>query len=258
MNEMIGYELINRVGYIILNRPEKRNALSFEFVYKIKEKLTAAINDPNCKVIIIKSSGEAFCAGADLAYLQQLQKNTYEENLADSTHLMELFSMIYHAPKIIISQVEGPAIAGGCGLASVCDFCFATPESTFGYTEVRIGFVPAIVMVFLLRKVGESSAREMMLTGDVFDASQALQYKLINNVIDANSINEYVIKFAEKLCRTTSSQSIALVKQMAANVQHLSTADALSYAAKTNAGARATDDCKKGISSFLNKEKLEW
>ncbi len=255
---MVGYELVNRVGYITLNRPEKRNALSFEFVHEIKHILSTAIDDDNCKVIVIKSSGEAFCAGADLGYLQQLQKNTFEENLIDSTHLMELFSMIYHAPKIIISQVEGAAIAGGCGLASVCDFCFATPESTFGYTEVRIGFVPAIVMVFLLRKVGETSAREMMLTGEVFDANQALNYKLINKVIDATLINEHVTKFAEKLCKSTSSQSITLVKQMAAHVPHLATLDALKYAAEINAKARATDDCKKGIASFLNKEKLIW
>lgn len=255
---MVGYELVNRVGYITLNRPEKRNALSFEFVSEIKHILSTAIDNDNCKVIVLKSSGEAFCAGADLGYLQQLQKNTFDENLIDSTHLMELFSMIYHAPKVIISQVEGPAIAGGCGLASVCDFCFATPESTFGYTEVKIGFVPAIVMVFLLRKVGEKNAREMMLTGDVFNAQKALSYDLINDIIPAENISEHVTSFAEKLSKTTSSQSIALVKQMTAHVPHLATQDALKYAAEINAKARATDDCKKGIASFLNKEKLTW
>jgi methylglutaconyl-CoA hydratase len=255
---LVSYECINRVGYITLNRPEKRNALSFEFVELIKNCFKQAIADELCKVIVLRSSGQAFCAGADLTYLQQLQQNTYEENLADSRHLMELFDMIYHAPKIVVSQVNGPAIAGGCGLAAVCDFCFATPESTFGYTEVKIGFVPAIVMVFLLRKVNEKNAREMMLSGDVFSADKAKEYGLINEVIATSELSEYVDDFTQRLCRTTSAQSVATIKQMISNVQQLSTADALKFAAETNAHARSSDDCKKGISSFLNKEKLTW
>lgn len=255
---LVTYECINRVGYITLNRPEKRNALSFEFVTLIKDTFKQALADETCKVIVLRSSGEAFCAGADLAYLQQLQQNTFEENLADSRDLMELFDMIYHAPKIVISQVNGPAIAGGCGLASVCDFCFATPESTFGYTEVKIGFVPAIVMVFLLRKVNEKNAREMMLTGDVFAAEKAKEYGLINDVIDADELADFVDNFAQRLCKTTSAQSVATIKSMISQVQHMSVADALRFAAETNATARSSNDCKKGIASFLNKEKLTW
>ena len=148
----------DRVLYLILNRPEKRNALNFELVAELKDALFQASEDESVKVIIIKGAGDAFCAGADLAYIKQLQKNTFEENLKDSDHLKELFYQIYTHNKIIISQVDGFAIAGGAGLATVCDFCFATPESTFGYSEVKIGFVPAIVMVFLLRKIGETRA----------------------------------------------------------------------------------------------------
>jgi methylglutaconyl-CoA hydratase len=159
MSNLVQYEVKDRVGYITLNRPEKRNALSYEMVSEIKLAFMNAEADKECKVIVIKGSGEAFCAGADLAYLQKLQTNTFDENLADSRHLMELFQFIYHSKKVVISQINGPALAGGCGLASVCDFSFATPESTFGYTEVKIGFVPAIVMVFLVRKVAEKNAR---------------------------------------------------------------------------------------------------
>jgi methylglutaconyl-CoA hydratase len=255
---LVTYECINRVGYITLNRPEKRNALSFEFVSMIKDNFTHAIDDGDCKVIVLRSSGEAFCAGADLGYLQQLQQNTYEENLADSKHLMELFDMIYHAPKTVISQVNGPAIAGGCGLATVCDFCFASNESTFGYTEIKIGFVPAIVMVFLLRKVSEKNAREMMLSGDVFSAAKAKEYGLVNEVIAASQLQLYVDEFAQRLCNTTSAQSAATIKKMIATVQHMTIDDALQFAAKTNANARSSDDCKKGIASFLNKQKITW
>ncbi len=258
MSNLVLYEVKDRVGYITLNRPEKRNALSYEMVSEIKLAFMNAEADKDCKVIVIKGSGEAFCAGADLAYLQQLQTNTFDENLVDSRHLMELFQFIYHSNKVVISQINGPALAGGCGLASVCDFSFATPESTFGYTEVKIGFVPAIVMVFLVRKVAEKNAREMLLTGDVFKADKALQYGLINYMVEPDELEDAVFKFAQKLCNQTSSQSLGLVKEMLANVQSMDVNKALEYAAQTNAKARATDDCKRGIAAFLNKEKLSW
>jgi methylglutaconyl-CoA hydratase len=258
MSNLVQYEVKDRVGYITLNRPEKRNALSYEMVSEIKLAFMNAEADKECKVIVIKGSGEAFCAGADLAYLQKLQTNTFDENLADSRHLMELFQFIYHSNKVVISQINGPALAGGCGLASVCDFSFATPESTFGYTEVKIGFVPAIVMVFLVRKVAEKNAREMLLTGDVFKADKALQYGLINYIIEPDELDDVVYKFAQKLCNQTSIQSVELIKEMLANVQSMDVNEALEYAAQTNAKARATDDCKRGIAAFLNKEKLSW
>jgi methylglutaconyl-CoA hydratase len=258
MSNLVQYEVKDRVGYITLNRPEKRNALSYEMVSEIKLAFMNAEADKECKVIVIKGSGEAFCAGADLAYLQQLQTNTFDENLADSRHLMELFQFIYHSNKVVISQINGPALAGGCGLASVCDFSFATPESTFGYTEVKIGFVPAIVMVFLVRKVAEKNAREMLLTGDVFKADKALQYGLINYIVEPDELDDVVYKFAQKLCKQTSIQSVELIKEMLANVQSMDVNEALEYAAQTNAKARATDDCKRGIAAFLNKEKLSW
>lgn len=256
--ELVYYTLTDRVGYITLNRPEKRNALSFEFVKHIKAVFNTALADNQCKVIVLKSSSEAFCAGADLAYLQQLQKNTFDENLADSNNLKELFEMIYNSPKVVISQVEGPAIAGGCGLATVCDFAFATPTSTFGYTEVKIGFVPALVMVFLLKKVNEKTARELLLTGEVFGAAKALELQLINQIIPADEINTFVSTFATKLCNTASAQSLSLVKKMIAELHHQSITEGLQYAAEMNAHARQTDDCKKGIASFVNKEKLVW
>lgn len=258
MSDLVLYEVKERVGYITLNRPEKRNALSYQLVSEIKLAFMNAENDKDCKVIVIKGSGEAFCAGADLAYLQQLQTNTFDDNLADSRHLMELFQFIYHSNKVVISEVNGPALAGGCGLASICDFSFATPDSTFGYTEVKIGFVPAIVMVFLVRKVGEKNAREMLLSGDVFKADQALKYGLINYVVKPEELAENVFNFAQKICKQASAQSLGLVKEMLANIQSMDVSKALEYAAQTNAKARATDDCKRGIAAFLNKEKLSW
>jgi methylglutaconyl-CoA hydratase len=147
------YYTEKRVGYIVLNRPEKRNALGPQFVKDLKELFIIAEKDKDSKVLVLKAEGEAFCAGADLAYLKELQSNTYEENLADSNNLKELFHQIYTLDKIVIAQVEGHAIAGGGGLATVCDFVFAVPEAKIGFTEVKIGFVPAIISVFIVRKI---------------------------------------------------------------------------------------------------------
>ena len=250
MNELVLYEVKDRVGYITLNRPEKRNALSFEFVQQIKRIFSQAEIDENCKVIVIKANGEAFCSGADLASLQTMQNNTFEENLEDSKNLKELFGIIYQSRKIVIAQVEGAAIAGGCGLASICDFCFAIPESKFSYSEVKIGFVPAIVMVFLIRKVGEQIAKKLLLTAELFNAEQAKNYQLINEVIEPNEIENYVFNFAQKLCKGASGQSLALTKQMIDEVQNRNLIDALNYAAEMNAYARQTNDCKRGINAF--------
>ncbi|HWA36104.1 MAG TPA: enoyl-CoA hydratase/isomerase family protein, partial [Cyclobacteriaceae bacterium] len=164
---LVEYMVADRVGYITLNRPEKRNALNQEMVSELEAAFQKASSDDSAKVIVLRARGEAFCAGADLGYLQQLQKYSYEENLADSSHLKELFFLIYTLNKVVIAEVQGAALAGGCGLAAVCDFVFTVPEAKFGYTEVKIGFIPAIVTVFLLRKIGESRAKELLLSGSL-------------------------------------------------------------------------------------------
>ena len=251
-------EIENRIATITLNRPVKRNALNTEFVSELKQAFDTVKNDDAVKLILLKAKGEAFCAGADLSYLQQLQTNSFEENLADSNHLKELFATIYHFPKVVIAQIEGAALAGGCGLATVCDFSFATPESKFGFTEVKIGFIPAIVMIFLLRKIGEGKAKKLLLTGEIISAHEAQQLGMINFVEEKENINQAVNLFCEKLLTQASSESLQLTKQMIADMQHLEIDAALNYAASQNAHARATDDCKKGIAAFLNKEKISW
>jgi methylglutaconyl-CoA hydratase len=165
---------------------------------------------------------------------------------------------LYHFPKITIAQVEGPALAGGCGLAGLCDFCFATPNSQFGYTEVKIGFIPAIVSVFLTRKIGENLAKQLLLTGNIISAEEAFQMHLITKVIDANTIAEEVQSFSQKILKSVSGESIALTKELMASFPGNSINEQLEMAATFNAKARATADCKKGISAFLNKEKLTW
>ncbi len=255
---VVEYTVNDRIGFITLNRPEKRNALNPELVQQLKDTLAKAEADDEVKVIVLRANGDAFCAGADLAYLQQLQSFSYEENLEDSRKLKELFLKIYTLSKVVIAQVQGPALAGGCGLITVCDFCFATDEAKFGYTEVKIGFVPALVMPFLVRKVGEAKARHMLLMGSPLSAKEAYEMNLINCVSHKRAIELDVKKLADYLIRSNSTQSMMLTKKMLSTVYDLSLHDTLEQAAQINAKAREGEDCKRGIDAFLKKEKITW
>ncbi|MDB5012949.1 MAG: enoyl-CoA hydratase/isomerase family protein [Daejeonella sp.] len=255
---IVEFYVENRIGFITLNRPEKRNALNSEVIFELTKVFNEANNHPEVKVIVLRANGQVFSAGADLAYLQQLQNNSLEDNLADTNLLKELYITIYTAPKLVIAQVEGHAIAGGCGLATVCDLIFSIPEAKFGYTEVKIGFIPALVSCFLIRRIGESRTKELLLTGDLITAQTASQYGLINFVIERDQIRESVIKYAERMAESASSQSIKLTKELLVFNQNASLLESLEVAASKNAEARTTEDCKKGIIAFLNNEKLNW
>jgi len=252
--EFVTYTVADQIATITLNRPEKRNALNAKVVTELKEAFARAAQDVEAKIIVLAAAGDAFCAGADLAYLQELQQNTYEENLADSNHLKELFYQIYTHPKVVIASIQGHAIAGGSGLAAVCDFSFTVPQAKFGYTEVRIGFIPAIVMVFLLRKIGEGKSKSLLLSGELIDAQKAKELGMVNEVVAAEQLEAEVYAFASKLAQKNSGQSMKATKQMIANVQAMSLEDGLNHAAEQNALARATEDCQKGIADFLSKQ----
>ncbi|WP_316796224.1 enoyl-CoA hydratase/isomerase family protein [Pedobacter agri] len=258
MENLVLYSVEERVATITINRPEKRNALNPQLIAELTETFIRASEDDRAKVILLKANGGSFSAGADLEYLQQLQHNTFEENVADSNNLKKLFTTIYYLPKIVIAQVEGHAIAGGCGLATICDIVFATPESNFGYTEVKIGFVPAIVSCFLKQKVNETIAKEILLTGKTFSAEKALEYKLINFVTNSSEIHQTVKEFALSLCNESSGNSLMITKQLINQTTNPLLEKSLEFAVQINARVRESEDFKKGISAFLNKEKINW
>ncbi len=256
--KLVDYSVKDRIGFITLNRPEKRNALSFELVEELKINFARAEGDDGVKVIVLRANGETFCAGADLSYLQKLQNFSREENLEDSRLLKDLFYKIYTLNKVVIAQVQGHALAGGCGLATVCDFVYAVPEAKFGYTEVKIGFIPAIVMVFLIRKIGEQKSKHLLLSGELVSAESAVQFGLANKIVNKEKLETAVIDFALRLIKNNSGQSMGLTKRMIGEVQSMKLEDALQYAAEKNVEARVSNDCKKGIQAFLNKEDLIW
>jgi methylglutaconyl-CoA hydratase len=255
---LVIYTVQDRIGYITLNRPEKRNALSGDMVTELKTAFVRAEADETVKVIVLKANGEAFCAGADLAYLQQLQKFSLEENLLDSNHLKDLFQQIYQLKKVVIANVQGHALAGGCGLATICDFVFSIPEAKFGYTEVKIGFIPALVSVFLIRKIGEQKAKQLLLSGDLIKGEEAVRMGLVNYLFSKEELEHRVNSFAQFLIKNNSGQSLALTKQMIGEVQSMPLPEALAHAVELNALARGSADCKKGIAAFLNKEEIGW
>jgi len=180
---------INRQRAVVtltLNRPDKRNALNFALVAELKATLRRLASDDAARVIVLTGAGSVFSAGADLAALQALQSASPQENLDDSDHLAELFQMLYLHPKPVIAKVNGHAIAGGCGLAAVCDYAIAAEKAKVGFTEVQIGFVPAIVAVFILRKMGETRAREVLLGGKLYTAAEGAAMDLLTQAVPAD------------------------------------------------------------------------
>ena len=253
--------LLHEQGPILtltLNRPEKRNALSPDLIQMLRDAIEQGMNASNIRAIIIKSNGDTFCAGADLGYLQTIRNNSFAENLEDSLGLKKLFDAILKGPKPVIAAVQGAALAGGCGLANACDICFASPESQFGYTESKIGFIPALVSIFLQRKIQGSIARELLITGRIFHAEEAKSIGMVHHLVPAEDLDAHVLKFAEHLARTTSGQSIALTKELLWNSSGMGLNEGMLLAAEMNARARAGEDCIKGIDAFLNKEKITW
>jgi len=249
---MIKSEIINNTAIITLNRPEKRNAIHPFMVEQIKTKLKEfAVND-SVKSLIITGEGNTFCAGADLDYLKNISNNSSLENYEDSQSLAEMFLMIYEFPKPTIAAVNGNAIAGGCGLASVCDFIIANPEeSKFGYSEVKIGFIPAIVSIFLIKKVGEGLAKQLLLSGETISGKRAYEIGFVNYL--AENVYDEALSISIKLNKN-SSESTRQTKQMINQVSNLSVRHAVNQCLNLNVISRATDDFKSGINSFLNKE----
>lgn len=253
--------LANREGRVLtltLSRPDKRNALNAELVAALSARLAEAARDADIRVVVLTGEGRVFSAGADLAALEALQTAGAEENLADSARLAALFEAIYRHPKPVVAMVNGHAIAGGAGLAAVCDLSIASDEARFGFTEVRIGFVPAIVSVFLLRKLGEAAARDLMLRGHLVSASRAAEIGLITESVPAARLADRVREVADELARETSASAIALTKKLLADVPGMGFREALDHAVQTNALARGTDDCRAGIAAFLAREDPPW
>lgn len=244
------------VRTITLNRPERRNAMTPEMQLELLAAAEEAVTS-TCRIVMIKGAGEAFCSGLDLVEIQKMNDKTSLEHRTDAERFARLLLAVYELPKPTISVVHGAAVAGGTGLATVCDFTLAVPEARFGFTEVRIGFVPAIVSAFLALQVGDKRARDLLLTGRLFDATEAHRLGLVNELVAPENLESRVHAFAHSLAEN-SPESLSATKKLMADQNRAWLDAAIVHAMEANAHARETADFREGVAAFLEKRRAVW
>lgn len=244
------------VQTITLNRPERRNAMTPEMLDELLSAMQAAAAG-SCRVVIFAAAGASFCAGLDLGALQTLSEQSAAEHRADAERIARFFRKVYELPKPTIAVVQGAAIAGGTGLATICDFTLAAPEVKFGFTEVRIGFVPALVSAFLVLQIGDKRARDLLLTGRLFDAEEAYRLGLVTEVVQPERLAERALELSAML-KGNSPQSLAATKCLLIAQNKAWLDDAVTQALITNSEARETHDFHEGVAAFLEKRKPVW
>jgi methylglutaconyl-CoA hydratase len=241
---------------ITLNRPQRRNALTSGMIHELTLALRAA-EDSRCGIVILRGAGEHFCSGLDLSELRAMIGRSMEQHRLDSMNIAELFRTLYNLSLPSIAEVRGFALAGGMGLATLCDFTLASDDARLGYTEVRIGFVPAIVSSFLLLQVGEKQARDLLLTGRILDAAEAHTLGLITKVVPAAELDTAINDLSTTLLANSPS-SMRATKHLLHRQEIERLSRNMRAAVNINAELRATDDFREGITAFLEKRKPVW
>lgn len=242
----------NAIRTLTLNRPDKRNALNDELIAALKDALHEADGDGSLRCVVIRGAGKDFCSGADLSALQKISAATFEENVEDARSLAELFELIRNVRVPVIAAVHGRALAGGCGLATACDIVLATDTARFGYPEVKIGFVPAMVAAILRRNLGEKKSFELLTSAREYSAAAALQLGLVNQLFPEENFDTAINEYSSAYTKTSAS-AVAMTKRLIYDIDALDFSDAIEKGVQVNANARMTEDCKKGIAKFLDK-----
>ena len=251
--ELVLSSFEHSLARLTLNRPEKKNALNDELIGQLKLALHDAAADDSVRSIVLAGNGTDFCSGADLSALEKISKASATENVADARALQDLFLLIRQLPVPVIAAVHGRALAGGCGLASACDIILASRTARFGYPEVKIGFVPAMVTAILRRNVSEKVAFELLTRGETIDADEAHRIGLVNRVFDDATFENDVREFAETFA-IASKSAISLTKGLLYQVDGLPFSEAIETGVDVNVIARMTEDCQKGIAQFLRRK----
>jgi methylglutaconyl-CoA hydratase len=235
---------------ITLNRPEKRNALNDELITALKDALRESDTNERLRAILIRGAGKDFCSGADLSSIQKIAEASHDENVEDARQLADLFELIRKVRVPVIAAVHGRALAGGCGLATACDLVIATRSAIFGYPEVKIGFVPAMVAAILRRNLGEKRSFELLTQGFQFSAEEANALGLVNDLFHDEAFDVAAINYASRY-ENVSGTAVAMTKRLLYDIDGSNFFDSVAKGVQTNARARMTDDCKKGIAKFL-------
>lgn len=247
-----------RRAILTLNRPGQRNALNEMLVGKLTAALEEMAVSSEARVIVLTGAGESFCAGADLKQLEQMRGQSAEENLQDSRQLADLFLTMARLELPLIARVNGDALGGGAGLVAACDWAFIDADASIGFPEVRIGFVPAIVLPFLIRRVGEAAARDLVLRGRRLKGSQAEEMGLVSRAVATEALDEVVQGVAGEIARETSRTAVALTRRLLGRMSGMSLEQAVDLGIAANAFARGTDDLEAGLSAFLLGESPPW
>jgi methylglutaconyl-CoA hydratase len=245
------------VATITLNRPDKRNAITTTMMAELQTALDAIEKNHSVRVVILTGAGTCFCAGMDLEMLAAIAQQSPTENQEDSRRIAKMLRRIWSYPRPLIAAVNGAAYAGGCGIATLCDFTLATPEAKFGYTEVKIGFLPAIVSVFLTRQIGEKRSRDLLLTGRIIQAQEAKEFGMVTDVVAADRLLDRAKELAAELIAASPS-SLARAKHLLVSAAAPGIDHDLERAILENARIRCTPDFKEGVASFLEKRKPVW
>src|SRR3989475_5276005 len=249
-------DITGNLATLMLNRPDKRNAISAAMISELQSALDA-VEKSHARVGILTGNGKAFSAGMDLEMLAAIAQQSPTENQEDSRRMAKMFRRIWSFPRPLIAAVNGPALAGGCGIAMLCDFTLAVPEAKFGYTEVKIGFLPAIVSVFLMRQIGEKRARDLLLTGRIIEAAEAKEMGLINEIVPAEKLLARSNELAEVLI-SSSPASLSRAKRLLTSAAAATVDADLDSAVMENARIRCTPDFMEGLASFLEKRNPVW
>ena len=242
---------------ITMNRPEVHNAFNSEMIRELAAAFDEAKKDTDVRLVVLTGAGESFCAGADLNWMREIIRYSYEQNLRESRELAELMHAIYALPKPTIARINGAVIGGGTGLFSACDIVIASDRAKFGLSEVKIGLVPAAIGPYVIRRIGESAARELFLTGERFGAQRALEIGLVNKVVAHEALDEKVAEVV-RLLLSSGPEAIARCKELLQKVPAMGLDEAEGYTAEMIAGLRVSPEGQEGMAAFLEKRKPKW
>jgi methylglutaconyl-CoA hydratase len=251
--QKILYSVEESIARITLNRPNKRNALDDEIVSEFKHALRLTAADAGVRVVVVAGAGKDFCSGADLASLQRVSEAGVEESMASAGVMGELFFEMRRHPRPIIAAVRGRALAGGCGLATACDIIVAAESAQFGYPEVNIGFIPAMVMAILRRSVSEKRAFELITRGEIVSARAASEIGMINRVFADDQFEADVEAYVRTMAAKSAS-AVSLAKSLLYHMDGMTFETAIEAGIQMNAITRMTEDCKRGVERFLKKQ----
>jgi methylglutaconyl-CoA hydratase len=256
---VIKIDFSDHLALVTLNRPEKHNSLDDRMIKELTETANILNTNPDIRAVVLTGAGSSFCSGMDLAYLRKLAEFNEAENRRDTEDLIALFKSIRYSRLPWVAAVNGPAIAGGCGLATACDLIMADRETaTFGYTETRIGFIPAVVAGLLMTRVGETIARDLLISGRIVKAESAQKMLLVNELSEVGQVVALAGNRATAIAKYCSRGSVNATKSLMEKIRGRNLDECFEIGKEDNIRLRMSETCKSGVTAFLNKEKLDW